>query len=70
MFGSGMSDGNLHIKLRIPTAIISGFVEGNRHIQVPDKTVPIGDLHIEIARAMDVELKKFGRSTGYTVGFA
>ena len=70
MFGSGMSNGNLHIKLRIPTAIVSGFVEGNRHIQVPDKTVPIGDLHIEIARAMDVELTKFGRSTGYTIGFA
>ena len=70
MFGSGMSDGNMHIKLRIPTAIISGFVDGNRHIQVPDKTVPIGDLHIEIARAMGVELSSFGRSTGYTIGFA
>ena len=70
MYGSGMSDGNLHIKLRVPTAIISGFVDGNRHLQVPDKTVPIGDLHIEIARAMGVELTSFGRSTGYTIGFA
>ena len=70
MYGSGMSNGNLHIKLRIPTAIISGFVKGNRHIQVPDKTVPIGDLHIELAREMGVELESFGRSTGYSIGLA
>ena len=52
MYGSGMSNGNEHIKLRLPTALVSGFVRGNRHIQPPDYTKPIGDLHIDIARQM------------------
>ena len=68
MYGSGMSNGNEHIKLRLPTALVSGFVRGNRHIQPPDYTKPIGDLHIDIARQMGVELDSFGRSDGSTVG--
>lgn len=68
MYGSGMSNGNDHVKLRLPTAIVSGFLKGKRHIQVPDKTRPIGDLHLDIARQMDVELDTFGRSEGHTVG--
>jgi len=70
MYGSGMSNGNDHVKLRLPTAIVSGFLKGNRHIQVPDKTRPIGDLHLDIARQMGVELESFGRSNGHTVGLA
>jgi hypothetical protein len=70
MYGSGMSNGNDHVKLRLPTAIVSGFLQGNRHIQVPDKTRPIGDLHLDIARQMGVELETFGRSEGHTVGLA
>ena len=68
MYGSGMSNGNEHIKLRLPTALVSGFVRGNRHIQPPDYTKPIGDLHIDIAKQMGVELTSFGRSNGSTVG--
>ncbi len=68
MYGSGMSNGNEHIKLRLPTALVSGFVRGNRHIQPPDYTQPIGDLHIDIAKQMGVELDSFGRSNGSTVG--
>lgn len=70
MYGSGMSNGNEHIKLRLPTALVSGFVRGNRHIQPPDYTKPIGDLHIDIAQQMGVELETFGRSKGSTVGLA
>lgn len=68
MYGSGMSDGNAHTKLRLPTAIVSGLVKGKRHIQVPDKTRPIGDLHLDIAREMGVEIENFGRSQGGSVG--
>ncbi len=68
MYGSGMSNGNEHIKLRLPTALVSGFVRGNRHIQPPDYTQPIGDLHIDIAKQMGIELDSFGRSNGSTVG--
>jgi hypothetical protein len=71
MYGSGMSNGNEHIKLRLPTALVSGFVRGNRHIQPPDYTKPIGDLHVDIAKQMGIELTSFGqRSKGGTVGLS
>jgi hypothetical protein len=70
MYGSGMSNGNEHTKLRLPTALISGFVRGNRHIQPPDYTKPIGDLHVDIAKQMGIELESFGRSNGSTVGLS
>jgi hypothetical protein len=70
MYGSGMSNGNEHTKLRLPTALVSGFVRGNRHIQPPDYTKPIGDLHIDIAKQMGIELTSFGRSNGGTVGLS
>ena len=69
MYGSGMSNGNEHIKLRLPTALVSGFVAGNRHIELPDYSKPIGDLHVDIAKQMGIELASFGqRSKGGTVG--
>ncbi len=71
MYGSGMSNGNEHTKLRLPTALVSGFVAGNRHIQPPDYTKPIGDLHVDIAKQMGIELDSFGqRSKGGTVGLS
>ena len=71
MYGSGMSNGNEHVKLRLPTALVSGFVRGNRHIQPPDYTKPIGDLHVDIAKQMGIELTSFGqRSKGGTVGLS
>ena len=70
MYGSGMSNGNEHTKLRLPTALVSGFVRGNRHIQPPDYTKPIGDLHVDIAKQMGIELTSFGRSNGGTVGLS
>jgi hypothetical protein len=70
MYGSGMSNGNDHVKLRLPTAVVSGFLKGNRHIQVPDKTRPMGDLHLDIAHQMGVDITSFGRSDGQTVGLA
>ncbi len=71
MYGSGMSNGNEHVKLRLPTAIVSGFVPGNRHIEIPDYSKPIGDLHVDIAKQMGIELSRFGqRSDGGTVGLS
>ena len=71
MYGSGMSNGNEHVKLRLPTAIVSGFVAGNRHIELPDYTKPVGDLHVDIAKQMGIELSSFGqRSKGGTVGLS
>jgi hypothetical protein len=68
VYGAGMSNGNEHVKLRLPYAVVSGFVAGNRHIK-GDSSRPVGDLHIDIARHMGVELARFGRSEGGSAGF-
>jgi Protein of unknown function (DUF1552) len=69
VYGAGMSNGNEHLKKSLPYAIVSGFVKGNRHIHVEKtKDRPVGDLHIDIARYMGVEMDRFGRSEGGSVG--
>jgi hypothetical protein len=67
MYGAGMSNGNEHSKIRLPVALVSGFVPGDRHIEVPDKTRTIGDLHIAIAQQFGLELASFGRADRTTI---
>ena len=69
VYGSGMSNGNVHLKKSLPYAIVSGFVKGNRHIQI-DKTKdrPVGELLIDIGSAMGVQMERFGRSEARSVG--
>jgi hypothetical protein len=69
VYGAGMSNGNEHLKKSLPYAIVSGFVKGNRHIQI-DKTKdrPVGELLIDIGNAMGVEMQRFGRSESRSVG--
>jgi hypothetical protein len=70
VYGSGMSNGNDHTKSKLPVALVSGFVRGNRHI-VLAKDTPIGDLHVDVAKQMGLELRTFGeRSKGATVGLS
>ena len=69
VYGSGMSNGNEHVKLRIPICVLSGFVKGNRHIEIPDNTLTVGALHLDIAQQMGVELASFGpKDVTTTVG--
>ena len=70
MYGAGMSNGNEHSKIRLPVALVSGFLPGDRHIQVPDKTRTIGDLHIALAQQYGVELDSFGRADRTTIDLA
>ncbi|MCP5144185.1 MAG: DUF1552 domain-containing protein [Gammaproteobacteria bacterium] len=67
MYGAGMSNGDRHSKIRLPVALVSGFVRGDRHIEVPDKTRTIGDLHIAIARQFGIEMDSFGRAQSTTI---
>jgi hypothetical protein len=70
VYGSGMSNGNDHDRSRLPTVLVSGFVKGNRHVALAQPR-PIGDLHAEIARQMDVPLAKFGRhGSGSAIGLS
>ena len=66
LYGSGMSESNVHSRLDIPTLIAgggAGSIKGNRHIQAPKET-PLANLMLGIAHKFDVPMDKFGISTG------
>jgi hypothetical protein len=65
LYGSGMSNGNLHSHAPLPIAVVgggAGTMKGNRHIVKPDLT-PIENLHVSLAQRSGVEIETFGRST-------
>jgi len=65
LFGSNMSDSNLHNHFPLPTAIVgggAGRLKGNRHLRYPDKT-PIADMHLTILDRIGVPMESFGDST-------
>jgi hypothetical protein len=64
LFGSNMSDSNLHNHFPLPTAIVgggAGRLKGNRHLKYPDKT-PIADMHLTILDRIGVPMETFGDS--------
>jgi Protein of unknown function (DUF1552) len=65
LFGSNMSDSNLHNHFPLPTAVVGGGVgklRGNQHLRYPDKT-PIANVHLTLLERAGVALDKFGDST-------
>jgi hypothetical protein len=65
LFGSGMSNGNLHSHTPLPLVIAgggAGNVRGDRHVSAPELT-PVENLHLGLAQAMGVDLQTFGRSS-------
>jgi hypothetical protein len=65
LYGSGMSNGNLHSHAPLPIVVLGGGdgrLKGNQHIVQPDLT-PIENLHVSLAQRAGVELETFGRST-------
>jgi hypothetical protein len=66
LFGSGMSESNVHSRLDIPTLLCGGAagkIKGNRHIQAAPET-PFANLLLDIAQKFGVETEKFGISKG------
>ena len=66
LFGSGMSESDLHLRLDIPTLLAgtgAGLLKGNRHIKAPKET-PVGNLLLDIANKFGCEIDSFGLSTG------
>jgi hypothetical protein len=64
LFGSNMSDSNLHNHFPLPTAIVgggAGKLKGNRHLRYPDKT-PIANMHLTILDRIGVPMESFGDS--------
>jgi hypothetical protein len=66
LYGSGMGNGNVHSADLLPTLVVgsnAGSVKGNRHIVAAPLT-PNANLLASIAETYDIELEKFGDSTG------
>ncbi len=62
LYGSGMSESDIHSRLNIPTAIVghgAGLVKGNRHIQTAKET-PMANLLLEFAQKFGCDVEKFG----------
>ncbi|HYK62216.1 MAG TPA: DUF1552 domain-containing protein [Bryobacteraceae bacterium] len=62
LFGSGMSESNVHSRLDIPTILVGGG-KGNYHVKAPKET-PFANFLLGVANRFGVEIDKFGISTG------
>jgi hypothetical protein len=66
LFGSNMSNSNMHDHFPLPTAIVgggAGRIKGNQHLRYPDRT-PIANMHVALLNRVGIETQKFGDSTG------
>ncbi|MGB7219255.1 MAG: DUF1552 domain-containing protein [Vicinamibacterales bacterium] len=61
-FGNGMSNSDNHVHLDLPMTVFGGQFKGNRHLRFKD--MPMANLWMTAAAAMDVPLERFGNSTG------
>jgi Protein of unknown function (DUF1552) len=67
MYGSNMSNSDLHNNYPEPNIIVGGgngkVKLGGQHVVLPDRT-PIANLHLTILQKVGVQREKFGDSTG------
>ena len=66
LFGSGMSDSNLHLPRNVPTIVVGGpsfGIKGGQHMKVADGT-PLCNLQMTVAEKMGVRIDQFGDSNG------
>ncbi|MEP7352866.1 MAG: DUF1552 domain-containing protein [Acidobacteriota bacterium] len=64
MYGSGMSESQVHLRLDLPTLLVGGFNNrGSRHIKVAPQT-PIANFLLSLCQYYGIEMDKLGISTG------
>ena len=66
LYGSGMSNSNLHNIQKLPLLLAgagAGRLRGNRHIRYPDGT-PLTNLYLTLLNKLDVPVERVGDSTG------
>jgi hypothetical protein len=65
LWGSGMSDGNVHNNYNVPVVLVGGKdlqMKGNRHVKQP-KGTPLANLMLGVIDRFGVTTDKFGDST-------
>ena len=67
LYGSGMSDGNVHLMYDVPTLVVGSKktfgIEGGRHLRKP-KGTPLTNLQLTLMEKMGVHMENFGDSNG------
>ncbi len=66
VYGAGISDGNLHFHLDLPTLLVgggAGHLEGGRHLKYPSET-PLTNLHVSVLDKLGLPMEQFGDSSG------
>ncbi|MDP6579782.1 MAG: DUF1552 domain-containing protein [Vicinamibacterales bacterium] len=66
VYGAGISDGNLHFHLDLPTLLAgggAGHLKGGRHLEYPRET-PLANLHVTVLDKLGIPVEQFGDSTG------
>jgi hypothetical protein len=66
LYGSGISDGNLHDHGPLPILLAGGAcgkLPGNRHIVAPEKT-PLANLQLAMLHVLGIDAPSFADSTG------
>jgi hypothetical protein len=66
MYGSALSDGNMHLYKDLPVVLLGGRdagITGGRHVRYPENT-PIANLYLTMLDMLGIRLERFGDSTG------
>ncbi len=64
LYGSGMSESQIHDRRDLPTLLVGGFKSrGSRHIKMPPLT-PVANFMLSVSQHYGVEMDKLGISTG------
>jgi hypothetical protein len=66
VYGSPLSDGNMHTYKDLPVVLVAGGVagiRGGRHIKHPQDT-PMANLYLALLNKLEIPLDSFGDSTG------
>ncbi|MBM3779118.1 MAG: DUF1552 domain-containing protein [Acidimicrobiia bacterium] len=66
LFGSGMSNSNLHLPLDVPTVVAGGAgvgLRGGRHVRYAPGT-PLANLQVSLLARLGVAVERFGDSSG------
>jgi hypothetical protein len=71
MYGSNMSNSNLHSHYPLPTIVVGGgngkLKQGGQQLTLPEHT-PIANLHLALLNKAGIEQNRFGDSTGMISG--
>ena len=66
VYGSGISDGNIHFHLDLPTLVVgggAGTLKGGQHLRYKNDT-PLANLYVSVLDKLGLPMDQFGDSTG------